>query len=192
MTTLASRLLLAAAAALLADAAKAESPENPPPENLLLQVTPDGAGGARVRGGIDIPAPPSAVWRVMLDCNEAVLYVPKLKSCRVLRSDPGGAWDVREHRFDYGVLGEIRHVFRSDYASGSRVRTQRVDGDLKFSQGEWRLEPLEGGAATRVRYEARSASKTPLPGALVRRAIRRDAPASLRGLRRRSIAAARP
>ncbi|MDP8916690.1 MAG: SRPBCC family protein [Pseudomonadota bacterium] len=189
MTALASGLLLTGVAALLAGGAQADS-RAASPENLLLQVTPDGAGGAQVRGGIDIPAPPSAVWKVMLDCNEAVRYVPKLKSCRVLKADPGGAWDVREHRFDYGVLGEIRHVFRSDYVSGARVRTQRVDGDLKFSQGEWRLEPLAGGAATRVRYQSRSASKTPLPGPLVRQAIRRDAPASLRGLRRRSLAAA--
>lgn len=186
MTALPPRLVLVATAALLASPARAQTQEN-----LVLQVTPDSAGGAQVRGGIDIPAPPAAVWKVMLDCNQAVQYVPKLKSCRVLQTGPGGAWDVREHRFNYGVLGEIRHVFRSDYVTGRRVRTQRVDGDLKFSQGEWRLDPLEGGAATRVRYESRSASKTPVPGPLARQAIRRDAPASLRGLRRHSIAAAR-
>ena len=153
------------------------------PENILVQVEPDPAGGARVRGGIDIPAAPAVVWDVMLDCAEAVRYVPKLKSCRVLRSDPGGAWDVREHVFDYGVLGRIRHVFRSDYTGRTAIRTSRVEGDLKASQGEWRLEPIEGGAATRVRYQSRSQPKTPVPGPIARQAIRRDAPASLRGLR---------
>jgi hypothetical protein len=153
------------------------------PENITVQVQPDPAGGARVLGGIDIPAPPEVVWKVMLDCGEAVRYVPKLKACRVLRSDPGGAWDVREHVFDYGVLGRIRHVFRSDYSGQSAIRTTRVEGDLKASQGEWRLEPIEGGAATRVRYQSRSQPKTPVPGPIARQAIRRDAPASLRGLR---------
>lgn len=159
-------------------------------ENLRVQVDPDPAGGARTRGGIDIPAPPAVVWAVMRDCDEAVRYVPKLRSCRVLRSDPAGAWDVREHRFDYGPLGKIRHVFRSDYGPGQRIRVTRVEGDLKASEGQWRLDSLEGGAATRVSYESRSVPKTPVPGPIARQAIRRDAPASLRGLRRHSIAAA--
>jgi hypothetical protein len=179
-------VLLGAATIVIATPAGAQAPEN-----LVLQVEPAPAGGgARVRGGIDIPAPPAVVWKVMLDCNQALRYVPKLKSCRVLQSDPGGAWDVREHRFDYGVFGQIRHVFRSDYLPNRRVRTHRVDGDLKSSVGEWRLEPLNGGAATQVRYESRSVPKTPVPGPLARQAIRRDAPASLRGLRQHAIAAA--
>jgi len=41
-----------------------------------------------------------------------------------------------------------------------------------------------------VRYESRSVPKTPVPGPLARQAIRRDAPASLRGLRQHAIAAA--
>jgi len=167
-------------AVLLASAAQAQTPEN-----LQLQVTPDPAGGARVQGGIDIPAAPSVVWDTMLDCGEALRYVPKLKGCRVLQT--GSGFDVREHVFDYGVLGRIRHVFRSDYTGQSRIRVSRVEGDLKASQGEWRLEPLEGGAATRVRYSSRSQPKTPVPGPIARQAIRRDAPASLRGLRNAAV-----
>lgn len=173
---------LVLAALLLAGGAQAQTPEN-----LVLQVDPDPAGGARVQGGIDIPASRAVVWSVMLDCGEAIRYVPKLKACRVLETGAGGAWDVREHVFDYGVLGRIRHVFRSDYTEGSRIRIRRVEGDLKASQGEWRLEPLEGGAATRVRYQSRSQPKTPVPGPIARQAIRRDAPASLRGLRNAAV-----
>lgn len=168
--------LTALVLSLAASAVQAQTPEN-----IVLQVEPDPAGGARVQGGIDIPAPPSVVWDVMLDCNEALRYVPKLKGCRVLQT--GSGWDVREHVFDYGMLGRIRHVFRSDYTGRSRIRTSRVEGDLKASQGEWRLEPLDGGKATRVRYGSRSQPKTPVPGPVARQAIRRDAPASLRGLR---------
>jgi hypothetical protein len=171
-----------AAAALVALAAPAAGQT---PENLQLQVDPDPAGGARVQGGIDIPASPEVVWKTMLDCQEALRYVPKLKGCRVLES--GSGYDIREHLFDYGVLGRIRHVFRSDYTEGTRIRTSRVEGDLKASQGEWRLEPLDGGKATRVRYSARSQPKTPVPGPLARQAIRRDAPASLRGLRNAAV-----
>ena len=102
--------------------------------------------------------------------------MPKLVSCRVLQRGPGDAWDVREHVFNYGVLGRIRHVFRSDYTPQERIRTARVDGDLRASQGDWRLEPLDGGAATRVRYVSQSVPKTPVPGPIARQAIRRDAP----------------
>lgn len=177
---------VALSALLLAGAAQAQTAEN-----LVLQVEPDPAGGARVQGGIDIPAAPSVVWAVMRDCSESLRYVPKLKSCRVLQTGPAGAWDVREYVFDYGVLGRIRHVFRSDYAGETRIRTSRVEGDLKASQGEWRLEPLEGGSATRVRYQARSQPKTPIPGPIARQAVRRDAPASLRGLRAAAMRRAR-
>jgi hypothetical protein len=121
----------------------------------------------------------------MLDCGEALRYVPKLKGCRVLET--GSGYDVREHVFDYGVLGRIRHVFRSDYTTERRIKVTRVGGDLKASEGEWRLEPLDGGQATRIRYSSRSQPKTPVPGPVARQAIRRDAPASLRGLRNAAV-----
>src|ERR1700687_855698 len=126
---------------------------------VVSRVAPDPAGtAASVSAAIDIQAPPEAVWAVMVDCDRAPKFVPDLKSCRILESDPQGAWDVREHMIDWAwFLPMIRNVFRSDYDRPRLLTFHCVDGDLKESDGEWRLEPRNNGSATRVFYVARLA-----------------------------------
>ena len=160
-------------------------------ENLWIKAEPDAGGGAagRVSAGIDIPAPPSVVWRVMLDCPRAPRFVPKLKSCRVVEGDAAAGSDVREHRLA-GPLGTVRNVFRSTYTPERRIVTARVAGDLRTAEGEWRLQPIDGGRGTRVSYDSRMALNAPLPGGMVRQAMRRDTPAVLRALRREATAEA--
>lgn len=71
-----------------------------------------------------------------------------------------------------------------------RITTGRVGGDLKIAEGEWRLEPIQRGKATRVSYVSRLALKAPAPSGMIRGAMRDDAPAVLRALRREATAAA--
>jgi hypothetical protein len=66
-----------------------------------------------------------------------------------------------------------------------------VDGDIKDCEGQWLLEPLDDGRATRVTYENRATAPFGLPDGLVMMSMRRDVPAALRALRRESVAAAR-
>jgi ribosome-associated toxin RatA of RatAB toxin-antitoxin module len=181
-----SRLFLVAALLAVALPAQAQAPEN-----LWVKAEPDPSGRAagQVRAGIDIPAPPAVVWRVMLDCPRAPRFVPKLKSCAVVEGDAAAGADVREHRL-VGPLGTVRNVFRSTYRKERSIASTRVDGDLKVSEGEWRLEPLAGGTATRVSYVSRLALKAPVPSGMIRRAMERDAPAVLRALRREVLAEA--
>ena len=180
-----------ALAALLTAAAAAPASGADTPENLFIKSEPDPSGGAagRVQGGIDIPAPPAAVWRVMLDCPKALRIVPKLKSCTIVEGDATAGSDVREHRIA-GPLGMVRHVFRSTYVPLRSITTTRVAGDLKLAEGVWRLQPMDGGRATRVSYDSRLAISAPVPGGFVRSAMRRDTPQVLRALRREAVAAA--
>ena len=141
-----------------------------------------------IMGAIDIEAPPAAVWKVVVDCDLAPRMVASLKSCRVIERGPAGAWDVREQVSKPGFLPSVRSVFRSDYEPERRVRYHRVDGDLRFLEGEWRLVPLRGGAATRALYENRAGMPYRLPGALMRMAARHDVAAALIALRRESLA----
>jgi hypothetical protein len=156
------------------------------------EVLPDTDGAGLIHAAIDIPASPRTVWSVMTDCALASRLVVTVTSCKVLRSDPGAGWDVREQVTKGGLFfPSIRNVFRSDYQPYSLIRFHRLAGDLRIEEGEWRLEALDGGAATRVIYTNRVAVNLFAPAFIVRAGIRRDTPKVLLNLRRESLAALR-
>jgi hypothetical protein len=137
---------------------------------------------ARVRAVIDIPRAPALVWSVMTDCARMLRFVPGLESCRVIEADPQGRWDVREHRINWAwFLPNIRTVFRADYDKPKTIKFRRIGGDLKRSEGEWRLEPRDGG--TRLFYRAILAADVPAPSFIVVGAIQKDMTTVLRQLR---------
>jgi uncharacterized membrane protein len=146
--------------------------------NAVVRVVEiDGPADGEVRGAIDIPAPKSAVWNVLFDCAGAPGFMKSLQSCTVLEEGPGGAWDVREHQVKWtSFLPNVRSVFRSEYVKEQAISFTRAGGDLQFLEGEWRLEPLAGGAVTRIHYEARVAFNALVPGFLVRNALTNDIP----------------
>ena len=149
-----------------------------------------GPGGTGViHAVVDIPAPARAVWRVMTDCALAQKLVATVTSCRVLHVDPSGAWDVREQvtRGNF-IVPEIHNIFRSDYQPYARIAFRKVGGDLKAEDGEWRLEPINGGAGTRVIYVNHIAADILAPAALVREGMRRDTPKVMMNLRRECMA----
>ena len=151
----------------------------------VVTVSPDGDGAdGRVEAAIDIAAPRAKVWPVLLDCARAPSFMPALKACTVLSKGPGDAWDVREHRISWtDFLPETRSVFRSEYTRETLIRFTRVEGDLSFLEGDWRLEPLDGGTRTRLHYRARIGINLPVPSFLIRGALERDVPNFLRALR---------
>jgi hypothetical protein len=146
----------------------------------------DETSAARVSASIDIAAPPPTVYAVMVDCARALRIVTGLESCRVIERSADGKWDVREHIISLNfLLPRVRNVFRSEYDQDRRIRFRRVGGDLRVSEGEWHLQPLAGG--TRVIYGSHVALSVPVPGLLVRQAIRYDIPNTLIALRRESL-----
>jgi uncharacterized protein YndB with AHSA1/START domain len=153
------------------------------------EVRPDADGSSgQIRAAIDISAPQAVVWAVITDCDLAPKMVANLKSCRIVDRDPHGRWDVREQISKMTFLPSVRTVFREDFEPPRRLTFHRVDGDLKVLEGEWRLEPHEGG--TRVTYEARAAAPFSVPGWVARIALRHDVPAALLAMRREALARA--
>ena len=150
------------------------------------EVTPDPDGvSGKVSAVIDIEASPARVWKVMTDCATAAKMITNLARCTILSGDIRHGADVREHVTRPSLfLPAMRIVFRSVYEPYSRIRFDRVGGDLKVEQGEWRLQALRGGAATRVFYENRLAVDWAIPKALLREGLRRDTPKVLVNLRR--------
>jgi uncharacterized membrane protein len=195
--------VLGATAVLLAPPVRAGAPIGwtPPPELAArlargevyadVERAEDGNSGV-VRAAVDIKAPASVVWNVILDCARAPRMVPSVIRCQVLQRDPGGRWDVREHQVRWSLfMPPLRSVFRSDYTPMRRIAFRCLGtGDLKVCEGEWRLEPLPGGGV-RVIYENSAKAPFAAPAFVFREAMRRDVPDALVALRRESLAAAR-
>ncbi|MEQ1756638.1 MAG: SRPBCC family protein [Micropepsaceae bacterium] len=122
--------------------------------------------GAHVEAAIDVPMSAQTIWPIMTDCDRAPSYVPKLISCRILERAPNGDWDIREHLSSPGwLLPNFRTVFRSDYEINRRVHFSRVAGDLRKSEGEWLLFPIDEGRATRVIYTVDTEYRSWIPNA---------------------------
>ncbi len=158
---------------------------------LEAHADPSGRGG-QVRAMIDIAAPPQAVWTTILDCERAARMTPSVKRCTVLSRDAGGRVELREHVVKWSFLLPALHsTSRLTLDPYRRIGFRCEGGDIKDCEGQWRLEALEGGKATRVTYENRATAPFGLPNGLAALAMRRDVPAALRALRRESVAAAR-
>ena len=151
----------------------------------LVAVNPDdGEGDGHIEAAIDIPAPPSRVFAVMLDCEQAMKFLPNLKSCKILQRSADGLTDVREHRSAWlSILPEMVSVFRSTYVKDREIRFEKAGGDFRYMKGSWKLEPIQNGAATRVFYDAHIGMNAPVPAFLIRSALEQDVPKLLNGLK---------
>ncbi len=176
-----------ALAAVLASATGAHAAE--PPATATVTADPQGAAGI-IHGQVDIAAPRAVVWSILIDCAQVPRLMVNVKYCHILQRDPAGRWDVREQVTKASLLPGVRTVMRSDYVAPHTVAFHRTDGDFKILEGEWRLEPINGGAGTRVIYESRMSSPVAAPAFLVRAVLRSDLPKTLENLRTASEAAA--
>jgi carbon monoxide dehydrogenase subunit G len=156
-------------------------------EPVVHVKTDDAANAASIRASINIAATPAAVWAVLTDCPRMPKIIPNLESCKVLET--GGKWDLQEHVINWSVLfPKLRTVMRNSYDAGRRLAFKRVSGDMRISEGEWRLEPAANGTATRLTYNATFAPDFPVPQFMIEQAINTDMPNVLRAIREASVA----
>ncbi|SFJ92867.1 SRPBCC family protein [Caulobacter sp. UNC279MFTsu5.1] len=158
---------------------------------LEAHTDPTGRGG-QVRAMIDIAAPPQVVWATILDCGRAARMTPSVKRCTVLSRDPSGREELREHVVKWSFLLPALHsTSRLALEPYRRIAFRCEAGDIRDCEGQWLLEPRDGGRGTRVTYENRATAPFGLPDGVTIMAMRRDVPTALRALRRESVAAAR-
>jgi hypothetical protein len=197
---LSRRALIAFAAALIAAPVLAAPTWSPSPAQVALltqgRVFIEVIGEADNRHGvihaaIDIPATRDIVWQVMTDCAATPRLI-RNATCRVVSGDMRRGSDVREQQMAGNLIfPSMRNQVQTDYEPTSRMRFHRTGGDFRTLEGEWRLEPINGGAGTRVIYINRLAVNVSLPAPMMREGMRRDVPKMLLNLRRESLAAAR-
>ena len=151
--------------------------------------TDQNTSAAHVRASIDIAAPPLTVWSVITDCARAPHIIPNLESCHIVKHDPAGRWDIREHVITWAaIMPKLHTVVRTSYDVGRRMFFKRVAGDMRVSQGEWRLDPLANAHATRLSYNALVAPNFPVPEFIVEHTVHQDLPNLLRAIERASEA----
>ncbi|HVP34952.1 MAG TPA: SRPBCC family protein [Steroidobacteraceae bacterium] len=149
------------------------------------EADPDHPRG-RVRAAVLIRAQPEAIWAVMTDCRQLLLFVPGLEQCRRVDGAPDGRWEDFEQAITYSwFLPAVRYVFRADYDRPHRIDFHRISGDLKQQEGSWLLTPTADGVATVVEHEMYVDPGFWIPQWLVNRSLRKDVPAALSGLRER-------
>ena len=140
----------------------------------------------RVRAAVLIRAQPEAVWAVMIDCREALGFVPGLRLCRRVDGAPDGRWQDVEQEIRYSwFLPTVHNVLRADCDRPHRIDFHRISGDLKQEEGTWVLTPTSDGSGTVVEYEMYLDPGFWIPQALINRSLRKDLPAALAGLRER-------
>lgn len=138
----------------------------------------------RVRAAVLVRARPEAIWSVMTDCAQIKSFVPGVRLCRRVDGATNGRWEDFEQEIRYSwYLPTVRYTFRADYDRPRRIDFHRISGDLKEEEGSWVLAPTVDGAATVVEYEVYLDPGFWIPHGLVIRALRKDLPAALSGLR---------
>lgn len=143
-------------------------------QRLDLSPVRDPRDGSRgLRAEFAVAAPISVVWAVLVDCDTAAQHVPGMQSCKVLEQDPAGLWDIREHRVKLPWFPLVlRNVVRSDYERLARLRYQKARPDGQRLDGEWRLTPINGGAATHIVYVGYLTGVLPIPELILRTYVR--------------------
>ena len=127
-----------------------------------------------LKAELDIAAPVSVVWAVLVDCDRASQHVPGMKSCQILERDSAGLWDIREHRVKLPWFPFVmRNVVRSDYEPQVRLRYQKAKLDSQRLDGEWRLTSINGSAGTRIVYVGYLTGVLPIPEPLLRAYVRK-------------------
>jgi ribosome-associated toxin RatA of RatAB toxin-antitoxin module len=137
-----------------------------------------------VRANVEIDAPPSVVFRIILDCDRAARMNPGVKSCRVVSRAPDGT-EIREHTVKWGFFLPTMHsTSRVTLTPDREIRFTCIGGDIRACDGSWRLEPLDGGSRTRVTYDMWASAPFAVPAGMISAVMRKDVPNSLKALRR--------
>ncbi len=157
-------------------------------EPVVRVSTDEKANAAHIRASIDIAASPAVVWAVLTDCKRMPRIMPNVESCRIVKHDSAGKWEIREHVINWAALmPKIRTIVRNTYDVGRRLVFKRIGGDMRISEGEWKLEPTANALGTRLSYNALVAPDFPVPQFMIKQAIHTDMPNLLLAIQRASV-----
>lgn len=158
----------------------------------VVRVTRDAASKSFASGSafavIDVPTPPEAVFAALTDCARLKVILKNLVSCRSLKRDPGGKWEIRETIMRVSVaLPDFRAVARMDYTPPRQVRFKQTEGNFDYAEGQWDLVPFREGRTTRLFYRVRAGTSMPVPEFVIQNVIETELPETLKGIRAEAV-----
>ena len=154
-----------------------------------LPSQPESERGREVRAAIRIRASAEHIFSAMTDCKTALQFVPHLRKCVLLETDPTTGAETIEHEVDYGWYAPaINYTFRAEYEPNRSVTFTTVVGDLSRNEGRWELTPLNpdtatGESETLLTYRVIVVPRIRIPQSWVRASLTRELPRMLQALR---------
>jgi len=144
-------------------------------------------GQHRIEAAIVIASPVDDIWKVMLDCPNAPLFVPNMRRCEVIERADDASWEIIEHEIKYNWLAPTTiYQFKAEYIPQELIHFERISGDLTHLVGDWKLISVQGHSdAVLVQYSVYINPGFFVPKFMTRRALRKDVPDILRALRDR-------
>lgn len=140
-----------------------------------------------ITASIRIAAERVAVWRVLTSCEQAMNYVPDIRSCEVLQSgvnSQGTSFDITKHHLKpYFFLPGVDSIFRADYQKPKQISFYRQGGDMAFFKGEWTFVD-SADDETILFYDATVDLHRRLGQGSEKRILQRDLPKMLKELRK--------
>lgn len=125
---------------------------------------------------------PEQVWQILADYDNAQYVFPCLKKCRLVKDN--GSTKIVEHQLKpTGFPGTFKYTIAIKEVPHKSQYWHRVSGDFQELDGFWKLDPVDGGAATLVTYGSHVSGGLFLPSGLIKRQFRIDMPLVLAALR---------
>lgn len=158
----------------------------PEGREVVLDVVPEGEQQVMLSAVIRIDALVERIWAVLLDCQQALEYVPDIRECQILDSGvdkDGRPFDITMHRLKpYFFLPSVKSVFLASYQKPMLIGFKKQGGDLESFTGSWRFEP-DADNQTVLYYEAIVNLSKRMGQRAEIRILRRDIPKMLKKLR---------
>ena len=117
----------------------------------------------------EIDASPQACFDALTDFERLPEWQGAVRDVEVLERDAAGRGTIVEYVVDARVK-TVRYRLRQVYDEPPRLASEYLGGDFRDFCGEWRFEPLDGGAPHPVELDLRIDPGRFVPG-VVRKAI---------------------
>jgi len=136
----------------------------------VFTAKPDGSQATDVLVKVWIKAPREAVWKTIRDFNTFGEFMPRVKSCRIIRQEGETCWIV----YDTELLG-IRVVYHLITVGKEKYRRIEFNldptkpNDIKGIRGYYILDDAPDGQGTVLSYSAFVDTGIPAPEFLTRK-----------------------
>jgi carbon monoxide dehydrogenase subunit G len=154
----------------------------------VMAIAQDGArvsvettqNGVRVKGEVVVHATRAIAWDALTDYEDWVRFMPDLQVSRVVSREPLRVVQRGSLPWLFGfpivVLADVVETPKD------RVSFSKIQGNLLFLEGEWRIKGKDG--ALRLSYSAEVIPGVPLPPSLTSGIIEADTRAKVEAMAR--------